>query len=138
MALPLIPRGLRLNNPGNIRHVAGVIWKGQSPIQTDPDFVQFDDAIYGLRAIARILMSYAREGIDTLTGAIDRWAPPNENNSQAYVADVCADCKIGPTAIIDLVSMLPEVVPSIVKHEQGYQPFTDQQIDQGIYMANHE
>lgn len=135
MALPLIPRGLRLNNPGNIRHVAGVIWKGQSPIQTDPDFVQFIDALYGLRAIARILMSYAREDIDTVQGVINRWAPPNENNSAAYVNAVCDQCAVGATTVIDIHSMMPQLIEAIIQHENGEQPFTEQQIDQGIYMA---
>ena len=63
-------------------------------------FVQFDDPVYGIRAIARIMKSYEREGINTLAKAIDRWAPPNENNSQAYIDDVCAHTPVaGPWRI---------------------------------------
>jgi hypothetical protein len=128
-------RGERNNNPGNIRHVAGVTWQGQSATQTDAAFVQFDDPVYGIRAIARILLSYEREGIHTIEDAIDRWAPPNENNSAAYVKAVAEDCDISPDAMISLTSYLPCLIKGIIRHENGEQPYTDDQINRGIALA---
>jgi hypothetical protein len=128
-------RGERNHNPGNIRRVKGVIWVGQSPEQTDDAFVQFTDAKYGIRAIARILASYERQGIDTLGQAIDRWAPPNENNSQAYVDAVCADCGIGPDTLISLRDHFTQIVTAIIRHENGGVIYSPDEILQGIALA---
>jgi hypothetical protein len=128
-------RGEANNNPGNIRHVAGTVWEGQTAIQTDESFVTFTDPIYGIRAIARIMRSYERQGIDTLGEAIDRWAPPNENNSQAYVADVCARCAIAQDSIVSFDTIMPALVAAIIWHENGQMIYSDAQISQGISLA---
>ena len=71
------PRGIRNNNPGNIRW--GDNWKGLVPEdkRTDRSFCQFIDVKYGIRAIARILLNYrnregmkrvGNKGIDTVRG----------------------------------------------------------------------
>lgn len=129
------PRGIRNNNPFNIRHVAGVTWQGQSATQTDDSFVQFDDPVYGIRAGCRILKSYEREGISSIQDAIDRFAPPNENNSVAYVTAVSTVCGVNPTAMISLTSYLPCLCRGIIRHENGINPYTDDQINQGIALA---
>lgn len=128
-------RGFLNNNPGNIRIVPGTTWEGQSPIQTDGAFVQFTDPVYGIRAIARILMSYARRGINTIQAAINRWAPPNENNSQAYVTAVCASCNLKPLQNVSLTAIMPQLIAAIILHENGEQPYTEDQINQGITLA---
>lgn len=131
-------RGIRNNNPGNIRKVAGITWLGQGVPNgefTDPDFVQFTDPTYGIRAIVRIMRSYERQGLNTIGEAIDRWAPPNENNSAAYVNAVCQDCSLEADDIVDLNSIMPQLVKAIIRHENGSQPYTDDQINQGIALA---
>jgi hypothetical protein len=128
-------RGETNSNPGNIRHVKGVAWVGQSIVQADDAFVQFTSPVYGIRAIARILKSYDREGIHTLTEAIDRWAPPNENNSASYVSDVCQRCGVNPDSPVVLSAMLPELVKAIIWHENGECIYTDEQINQGITLS---
>ena len=128
-------RGIRNNNPGNIRRVPGTTWLGQTATQLDPSFIQFDDPKYGIRAIARIMASYERQGIDTIGEAIDRWAPPNENNSQAYVDAVCASCGIGADTPVQLTTILPELVKAIIHHENGSQPYSDELIAEGIALA---
>lgn len=133
--MDVAPRGIRNNNPGNIRHSPGVPWQGQSLVQTDDAFVQFDTAAYGLRAIVRVMRSYEREGIATLQAAVDRWAPPNENNSAAYVAAVCSGCSIGATDVISLDTIMRPLIAAIVQHENGQQPYTMDEINQGIALA---
>lgn len=128
-------RGERNNNPGNIRYVAGVTWKGQSSTQTDPAFVQFTNPIYGIRAIVRVMHSYENDGVYTIRDAIDRWAPPNENNSQAYIAAVCKDCGVGATDVVSLDSIMPQLVTAIIQHENGQCVYTGDQITQGITLA---
>jgi len=128
-------RGIRNNNPGNIRISATTHWMGQSVNQTDGAFVQFDSAVYGIRAIVRIMRSYQRGGIRTLHDAINRWAPPNENNSAAYVDAVCDDCKVHPYDNVDLETIMPALVKAIIKHENGSQPYSEGQIESAIAIA---
>jgi hypothetical protein len=132
-----LPRGIRNNNPGNIRHLAGQVWtwKGQEQTQTDPDFVQFVTAEYGIRAITRILNSYKSDGLNTIKQAIDRWAPPTENNTETYIKDVCTNCNLQPGSVVDYDAIMPALVKAIILHENGMMPYTDDQIAKGISLA---
>src|SRR3546814_17442973 len=85
----MIPRVIRLNNPGNIEH--GAPWEGLDPRNRDPRFCGFVSPEYGIRAIVRVLITYydkrrARDGsrIDTVREIVERWAPAGENNTEAY------------------------------------------------------
>jgi hypothetical protein len=88
-----LPRGLRNNNPLNIRHSASR-WQGARVEQTDKAFVQFISMTMGYRAAWRILETYykhfeAQHKPFTPRNIIYRWAPPNENDSEAYLRRVC-------------------------------------------------
>jgi hypothetical protein len=135
--MPFIPRGIRNNNPGNIRHSIGTVWRGQEATQTDSDFVQFVTPEYGLRAIARIITSYKRDGINTIQDAIKRWAPAVENNTIAYINNVCQQCNVKPADVVDLEAIMPTLIKAIVFHENGMQPYSEQQIQTGISLAAH-
>ena len=50
-------RGIRNNNPLNIRHSADR-WQGAAEEQNDPSFVQFKSMAYGYRAAWKTLESY--------------------------------------------------------------------------------
>ena len=81
-------RGIRNNNPLNIRHSPSR-WKGMKRTQTDKAFVQFTDITYGYRAAFALLRTYrTKYGCDTIRKIIQRWAPPNENNTEAYIRHV--------------------------------------------------
>ena len=84
------PRGLRNNNPLNIRRSSDK-WQGLSASQEDKEFFQFLCAAYGWRAAFVILTKsyYAKRGINTIEGIISRWAPSNENNTEGYIRRVC-------------------------------------------------
>ena len=128
-------RGIRNNNPGNIRH-SRVVWKGESVSQTDPDFVQFISPQYGLRAIVKILQSYQAEGIATIRAAISRWAPPSDNNpTDAYVDAVCRECSVAPDDPITFTDHLPQILKAIVLQENGSQPYPDDLIALAIGLA---
>lgn len=82
------PRGLRNNNPLNIRHSANR-WRGLSDSQTDSQFCQFRALRWGLRAAAVILRTYIKKyRCDTIAKIIARFAPTNENNTEAYISRV--------------------------------------------------
>lgn len=131
----LMARGIRNNNPGNIRHSTSQ-WQGMSATQTDADYVQFDDPIYGIRAMAKLLNNYqSRYGLNTIRELITRWAPPIENITAAYIANVARIVGIDADKEITVDDYLPSLVPAIIQHENGRQPYTDEQINRGIALA---
>ena len=129
-------RGEINNNPTNIRQ-SGNVWWGMAPAQTDPDFVQFQQAEYGLRAACKILMSYAGRGLNTVQSIIDEWAPPIENDSTAYIEDACQ--RTGYTCDQTLNMSDPTVLASLLKaivwHENGAQPYDDGTINAAVRLA---
>jgi len=132
-----IPRGIRNQNPGNIRH-GETIWQGQSQYQDDPAYVTFTDPIYGIRAIARILMTYSKDGLNTVSQIIGRWAPSSENDTDAYVESVAKALGVGANTPLSLTSVLPDLVKAIITHENGEQPYTETQIETGIQLAEED
>lgn len=83
----MIPRGIRNNNPLNIR--VGNVWLGEVKNPTDPHFEQFNSMEYGLRAGFVLLRRYIRHYKRlTIEDIISSWAPSNENNTKAYIATV--------------------------------------------------
>lgn len=82
-----IPRGIRNNNPLNIR--IGNKWLGEVPCPTDTQFEQFTKMEYGVRAGFRLIKRYIeRYHLNTIKGIVSRWAPPSENKTNAYIASV--------------------------------------------------
>ena len=90
------PRGIRNNNPLNIRK--GNNWQGERHPQTDPAFEEFQSVEMGLRAGFIIIRNYikARPPHDTLRKIITRWAPANENNTAAYIKTVTEKSLVNP------------------------------------------
>ena len=82
------PRGIRNNNPLNIRQNPKNKWKGLKPEQTDKAFCQFESMQMGIRAAFIIMLNYHKRGINTPRQIITRWAPPTENNTGGYVNSV--------------------------------------------------
>lgn len=81
------PRGIRNNNPLNIR--IGCAWIGEVPVNHDGVFEQFVTMHYGLRAAFVLLRRYIEHyHLDTPRLIIQRWAPRAENDTDAYIASV--------------------------------------------------
>lgn len=94
------PRGIRNNNPLNIR--IGNTWLGEVPNPTDSEFEQFVSVRYGLRAAFYILRRYIRRyGRNTPAKIIRAWAPAVENNTLRYIEVVCKRSLIAPDEVID-------------------------------------
>lgn len=118
------PRGIRNNNPLNIRQ-STTAWLGLAAQQRDTEFCTFDSPEYGIRAAARILSTYQeRYGINTLSGVIHRWAPPSENDTSAYVASVSIWADILPDAVIDLshFDTCYRLLRAMTRMENGHPP----------------
>lgn len=127
-------RGLRLNNPGNIRR-SPELWAGLSTEQPDEEFFSFISPEYGLRAMAKLLMNYQNKyGLRTVQSIVSRWAPPSENNTDAYTDNVSDEMRVFPDTVLSL-SHLPALMAAMIKQEQGIQPYSHEQIMRGIQMA---
>lgn len=84
-------RGIRNCNPGNIR-ITKDKWQGLRTFQEDKSFFQFTSMEYGYRALIRTLQNYRKKyRCQSVTGFIQRWAPPVENDTAAYIARVCKE-----------------------------------------------
>lgn len=98
------PRGIRNNNPLNIRK--GNTWKGERPIQTDKSFEEFTSMEYGIRAAFILMRNHidgfkgTRPKMNTIKKLISVWAPPSENATAKYVAHVSTFTGIGANEII--------------------------------------
>ncbi|NIG88682.1 structural protein [Serratia symbiotica] len=115
-------RGIRNNNPGNIRW--GDEWQGlvSKPDRTDKLFCQFTTPEYGIRAMIIILRNYQRKhGINTISGIIHRWAPTSENDTQAYIDSVSQEVGVAPDQRIDISDsrILMKLLQAIIRHENG-------------------
>ena len=88
-----LPRGIRNNNPLNIRK--GNNWKGEVAKSSDGEFEQFVSMQWGIRAGFKILKNYMSgyggrvKALTNVHDIIHRWAPPSENNCRAYIDSVC-------------------------------------------------
>ena len=83
-----LPRGLRNCNPGNIRK-NNIVYAGEIVPSKDEAFKQFTTMAYGYRAMFVVLYTYQhRYGLDTIEKMITRYAPANENHTEAYIEAV--------------------------------------------------
>jgi hypothetical protein len=130
MAALVQPRNVRLNNPGNVDRTS-IVWQGMSAIQQDPRFITFTAAQWGFRCMARILKGDYTEGCVTVHELINRWAPPVENDTSAYVTDVANRLSVGIDETLVLPDQLLPLLKAIAIHEGGC-PWADSVIQLGI------
>lgn len=131
----MIPRGIRNNNPGNIRESSGdkTQWVGERPTDDDAQFEEYVHAYYGVRALATVLRNYQlKYSLKNVLNIIHRWAPTNENNTSAYVAYVADRLGVDPLSTINLsnATVLLKLTEAIMEHENGVIPGTS------IYWSN--
>lgn len=114
-------RGLRNNNPGNIRR-SKVRYKGEVRPSRDPDFKEFSTIAYGYRAVFVLLDTYrSRYGLATIRQMLNRYAPPTENFTEGYVRFVADYAGVMPDEVIDTrneMDMIP-IVSAMSKIENG-------------------
>ena len=95
-------RGLRNNNPGNIR-ITKDKWQGLREKQEDKAFFQFTEMKWGYRALIRTLQNYRlKRGCKTISDFINRWAPPVENNTSGYISRVCKEMQVPNSYVPDI------------------------------------
>ncbi|MEH3884269.1 hypothetical protein POX02_04870 [Escherichia coli] len=129
-------RGIRNNNPGNLEYSKTNPWVGQTG--DDGRFAKFETPEHGIRALGRNLMSYQRQGIDTVSEIINRWAPPaDKNDTMSYIKAVCEQLGVSADEPLDASNpdTLKALCAAIIHHENGSQPYSDQQLTAGVSAA---
>jgi len=87
------PLTYRNNNPGAIR-ADSTRWVGATG--SNGGFVTFNSPADGFRAQTVLLNNYyEKHGLTTTREMIERWAPPNENPTESYIADITAATGVG-------------------------------------------
>lgn len=119
-----VARGIRNNNPGNIRANAEFGWLGQTGV--DPEgFVIFSSPTLGIRALLITFHNYqVHHGLKTPVELINRWAPPSENDVSHYIGDVCARLGVSVFTPIDIQREAIPWASAIVLHECGTNPYS--------------
>lgn len=118
------PRGIRNNNPGNLNfvHQKGAI------LEPGPNarFARFPTPEAGLAALRDQLCRYiTRDGIDTVSGIISKWAPPSENNTTAYIRGVAHSLNVEPDTNLGAPTprLLTSLMNAIIRFENGQNPY---------------
>ena len=93
------PRGLRNNNPLNIRHSRDR-FQGEVVPGSDRAFKQFTSMAYGYRAAFVTLATYLAHGRNTVEKIVRAWAPPTENNTEGYINHVVQRSGVGRNKVL--------------------------------------
>ncbi len=122
--------GLRNKNPGNLR---------VAPNSTGQNagFSTFASSEDGLAAMARQLMLYGDRGNNTTSGIIHTYAPQSENNTQGYIKAISDATGFQPQQRVNLhdPDVLKPLMAAMIRHENGTQPFSEQQLNSAIQAA---
>ena len=122
-------RGVRNNNPLNIRRNPANQWQGLRPVQADKLFCQFKAMKWGLRAAIKLLDNYIRRGAQTPRQIISRWAPPSENDTASYVRKACQRAGLDPDQPVLFWADLRKLIKAMSWIESRFQP-SDELLDE--------
>lgn len=87
----------RNNNPGDIEYGRFAIAHGATG--TDGRFAIFPSLAIGYAAMKSLFLSPAYAGL-TVAEALNKWAPPIENQTNRYITNVCLWVGCEPTDLI--------------------------------------
>ncbi|HRB72441.1 hypothetical protein [Flavobacterium sp. UBA4197] len=117
-----MPLGLKNNNPGNLR-LTSVAWDGKIPnhLNNGAGFEQFYELRFGVRALMRQLITDMKRGLTTVELIINKFSPPHENNTAAYIKTVSKMTGFGASQPITVLnkSTLLSLCKAIVSVEIG-------------------
>lgn len=104
----------------------------------DPAFCVFTSPVYGIRALAKVLINYKKiHNLRTVRQIISRYAPPNENQTQAYVQSVSKQLGVYPDTVIDIEEkgVLCVFIKAVIRMDNGVQPYSDETIRQWLELC---
>lgn len=116
-----IPRGLRNNNPGNIKINDKNNWVGKIPRaqNTDLTFEQFDTIENGVRAAYVLVRNKIKQGYNTLNKLLPVYAPKSDSNpTQKYINFVSAKTGILPNQTLYDFN-IESVISAMFEFENG-------------------
>lgn len=117
------PRGIRNNNPGNIRYDGKIVWLGEMRPDTE-GYCIFSAPTYGIRAMFITFRTYQEvHRLNTPRLMLSRWAPRIENDLDAYLRDVCSRGGFSPELPLDLNVLGVKWCQCITQHENGIDPY---------------
>lgn len=119
-----LPRGLRNNNPGNIKEFKWdkTHWLGERATDDDPIMEEFVLMWYGVRAARKVFQNYQKKyDLNSIRQLIERWAPPEENDTGSYVKAVCYRCGRDPDEYVDTTDLefMKDFLRAVFRHENG-------------------
>lgn len=129
-------RAERNFNPGNLNYA------GQSGASLEAGsnarFAKFNSEEEGIAALVRQLRLYQQRGIDTIGEIVKKYAPPSENDTQAYVANMARWTGLSADEKLNFndTETVRRMVEGISRKEGRYTPLTEGQIMSGINLAN--
>ena len=121
------PRGIRNNNPGNLRS-----W-GDMP--REDGFARFPTPEAGLAAMIKNLqVQQSKHGLNTIAGIIGRWAPPNENDPAGYVGNVSKQTGFGAHQPLDLTDKktVAPLISSMIRQEGNSAGYSKDMIEKAV------
>lgn len=137
------PRSVRNNNPGNILRT-NIAWEGlqaedamTSEQRAEDRYCVFKAPKWGFRALALDLDTKWHRGLHSVRQIISVYAPPNENDTDAYIAAVCRMMGVGPDDRLQLddPAQLASFCRAIAVHEAGGWMFSDADLAEGVRLA---
>jgi hypothetical protein len=87
----------RNNNPGDLRHAPGEMHPAAAPDAVG----SFATAAEGWANLERQLTLYADRGLSVQDMIEDCYAPPSENDSAKYLANICAWVGCSPQTLVE-------------------------------------
>jgi hypothetical protein len=112
-----VSRGIRNNNPGNLEY--GPFAKALGATGSDGRFATFPTMAAGVAAHERLLQNYMRDGFDTVTKIVSKYAPPSENDTAGYIKSVANELGIDANAKVP-ADKTRALLSAMEKRESGY------------------
>lgn len=128
-----LPRGLRNNNPLNIKYSPSNNWRGKVLNNTDGEFEQFDNIVNGFRAALYLIRRYINSyGLCSVRTIINRWCPDDTQSS--YVNFVCARTGLAPSDLVyfEDKDLMIDLVIAMACFENGIE-YVENGIEYGDY-----
>lgn len=91
----LPPRGIRNNNPGNIKY-GDFAYRHGATGRDDNGFAVFPTMDAGVAAQRALLQTYLVQGNDTIRKVVSKYAPSSENDTSGYIDFVSKKLGISP------------------------------------------
>lgn len=115
-----LPRGIRNNNPGNLKYSPANNWQGQTG-KDNGGFCIFSAPNFGLRAVGVLLRTYINAGYNTIGKIFPRYSPDANGVSGAYAAAVSKASGIPTTKVLSAsdTASIAKIIWALVPFENG-------------------